>query len=200
MLCRRFSYGFWHVCQTMKSSQHATFLSVMSELCKTVLPIAYSKVSCNWKINYSWGPKPVYQHHAVSAVVSDHALYAKPVEFMWKHPEKYKVKEGVYHTRGTFLAIISKQFQDAGLWDLCIETGSIAEGSVAGVIYCHNCRIRLHKLVYEAFMQLAWQSFPVMIKGRSWRWHCIFGWNLEHLKQPLSRCVYSFTEGNFWSC
>ena len=41
---------------------------------------------------------------------------------------------GVFHTSCTLLSIIGKQFQDAGLRDLCVESGAIAEGSVAGVL------------------------------------------------------------------
>ena len=33
----------------------------------------------------------------------------------------------------TVLAIVGKRFQDAGLGDLCVESGILAGGSVAGV-------------------------------------------------------------------
>ena len=51
--------------------------------------------------------------------------------------------------------------QDAGLKDLCIEAGVLAEGSVAGVLDGHkyNRAVRCHKLVYEALMRIVWKNF-----------------------------------------
>ena len=55
----------------------------------------------------------------------------------------------------SLLLIIGKLFQDAGLKSLCIESGVIAEGSVAGIMEGHkyNHVVHLHKLVYEALMK-----------------------------------------------
>eukprot|EP00745_Piridium_sociabile_P027749 TRINITY_DN44663_c0_g1_i3.p1 TRINITY_DN44663_c0_g1~~TRINITY_DN44663_c0_g1_i3.p1 ORF type:complete len:1606 (-),score=395.32 TRINITY_DN44663_c0_g1_i3:590-5317(-) len=97
--------------------------------------------------------------------VFDQALYAKAVEITWKHPDKFLntiiLRLGVFHTICTLLATIGKRFQDAGLRDLCVESGLIAEGSVAGVIEGrrYNRAVRLHKLVYEALLRLAWKGF-----------------------------------------
>ena len=57
--------------------------------------------------------------------------------------------------------MIGKRFQDAGLRDLCVESGVLAEGSVAGLMAGHkyNRAIRVHKLVYEALMRLVWKGF-----------------------------------------
>lgn len=54
-----------------------------------------------------------------------------------------------------------QRFADAGLRDLCVEAGVIADGSISGVIYGHkyNRAVRLHKLLYEAFLRLAWEAF-----------------------------------------
>lgn len=61
----------------------------------------------------------------------------------------------------SLLSIIGKRFQDAGLRDLCVESSVIAEGSLAGVMEGrkYNRAVRLHKLVYEALMRLAWKGF-----------------------------------------
>ena len=40
---------------------------------------------------------------------------------------------GMFHTICTLFRIIGKRYADAGLKDLCIESGVIAEGSIAGV-------------------------------------------------------------------
>ena len=69
-------------------------------------------------------------------VVFDQALYAKATEIMWKHSQQFKdlvLRMGVFHTICTFLSVIGKRFQDAGLRDVIIESGVIAEGSVSGV-------------------------------------------------------------------
>ena len=96
--------------------------------------------------------------------VFDQALYAKAAEIIRKNSEKFSlviIRLGVFHTICTLLATIGKRFQDAGLRDLCIESGVIAEGSVSGVMEGHkyNRAIRLHKLVYESLMRLAWKGF-----------------------------------------
>ena len=50
----------------------------------------------------------------------------------------------------TLLAIIGKGFQDAGLRDLCIDSGIVAEGSVSGVLdgKMYNRAVRTHKYIY----------------------------------------------------
>lgn len=96
--------------------------------------------------------------------VFDQALYAKAAEVAWKHPDKFKpiiLRMGVFHTICAFLATIGKRFQDAGLRDLCVEAGVIADGSITGVMEGrkYNRSVRMHKLLYEAFMRLAWKGF-----------------------------------------
>lgn len=98
-------------------------------------------------------------------VVFDQALYAKATEIIWKQPDRFEniiPRLGVFHTLCTMLGIIGKRFQDAGLRDLYIESGVIAEGSVLGVLSGrqYNRSVRCVKLVYEAFLQLAWKDFP----------------------------------------
>lgn len=59
------------------------------------------------------------------------------------------------------MARIGKLFADAGLRDLCVEAGVIADVSISGVIDGHryNQTVRLHKLLYDAFLRLAWKGF-----------------------------------------
>ena len=96
--------------------------------------------------------------------VFDQALYAKAIEITWKHHDKFKniiIRMGVFHTVCNLLSTIGKRFQDAGLRDLCVESGVIAEGSISGVMEGrkYNRAVRLHKLVYEALMRLVWKGF-----------------------------------------
>ena len=70
-------------------------------------------------------------------VVYDQTIYAKAVEIAWKHDIQFSsivLRLGVFHTACTLLAIIGKRFADAGLRDICIEAGVIAEGSVDSVL------------------------------------------------------------------
>ena len=72
---------------------------------------------------------------------------------------------GAFHTIGTLLGIIGKRFQDAGLRDICIESGIIAEGSVSGVSEGkrYNRAVRFHKLLYESLMRAAWPGFQTWL-------------------------------------
>ena len=97
-------------------------------------------------------------------VVFDQALYAKATEIKWKHREQFKdlvLRMGVFHTICTFLSVIGKRFQDAGLRDVIIESGVIAKGSVSGVLEgrTYNRAIRCHKLMFEALNRLALIGF-----------------------------------------
>ncbi|XP_078679472.1 uncharacterized protein LOC144915103 [Branchiostoma floridae x Branchiostoma belcheri] len=101
-------------------------------------------------------------------LVFDQALYAKATEIIWKHPHQFKdivVRMGMFHTLCTLLSIIGKRFQDAGLRDICIESGVIAEGSVTGVLEGrkYNRAIRFHKLMYEALQRLVWKGFQTWL-------------------------------------
>ena len=61
-------------------------------------------------------------------VVMAQALYAKAAEIAWKHKDKYKeiiLRLGTFRTICNWLSIIGKRFQDAGLHDLCIESGIV---------------------------------------------------------------------------
>ena len=68
---------------------------------------------------------------------------------------------GVFHTICTFLSVIGKRFQDAGLRDVIIESGVTAKGSVSGVLEgrTYNRASRCHKLMFEALNRLALISF-----------------------------------------
>ena len=67
---------------------------------------------------------------------------------------------GAFHTICNFLSIMGKRFQDAGLRDVCVESGVIAEGSITAMEgRKYNRAVRLHKIVYEAMMRLAWKGF-----------------------------------------
>jgi len=98
------------------------------------------------------------------AVVFDQALYAKATEIAWKHPEQYgalKLMMGNFHSICNLMSTIGKIFGDAGLRDLAVESGVIAEGSINKVLEGkqYNRAVRLHKLTYETLMRSAWSGF-----------------------------------------
>lgn len=97
-------------------------------------------------------------------VVMDQALYAKACEIKWKNSDNYDdivLRLGTFHTICNVLSIIGKRFQDAGLRDICIESGILAEGSVSSVMdgKMYNRGVRIHKYIYEALMRLVWKQF-----------------------------------------
>ena len=73
---------------------------------------------------------------------------------------------GVFHTICTFLAGIGKRFHDAGLRDVCMESGVIADGSAAAFFKgrSYNRVIRFHKIMLEALNRLAWNRFQRRIE------------------------------------
>ena len=68
---------------------------------------------------------------------------------------------GTFHTICNVLSIIGKRFQGAGLRDICIESGILAEGSVSSIIEgkMYNRAVRIHKYIYEALLRLIWKQF-----------------------------------------
>ena len=103
--------------------------------------------------------------------VFDQALYSKAAEIKWKHPDEFNaviLRMGAFHTICNLLAIIGKRFKDAGLRDIVVESGIIAEGSIDRVMEGrkYNRGVRLHKLIYEALLRLMWKGFFVWFKER----------------------------------
>ena len=88
-------------------------------------------------------------------VVMDQALFAKAAEITWKQKELFPnilLRMGTFHTICNALSILGKRFRDAGLKDICIEAGIVAEGSINGVLdgKHYNRAVRVHKHIYEA--------------------------------------------------
>ncbi|KAJ8048057.1 hypothetical protein HOLleu_00223 [Holothuria leucospilota] len=67
----------------------------------------------------------------------------------------------MFHTKMTYLACIGKRFKDAGLGDIVVESGLIAQGSVNGVMNGHhyNRSMRAHKVMHDALRQLQLEAF-----------------------------------------
>lgn len=96
-------------------------------------------------------------------LVLDQAIFAKAVEIAWCHQETFSdvfILMGGFHTICNLLSIIGKLFGNAGLSDLAVETGAISQGSIRNALQGkqYNRAIRLHKYIYEAFMQIIWRQ------------------------------------------
>ena len=105
-------------------------------------------------------------------LVFDQALYAKVAEVFWKHRDQYSgivLRLGSFHMICNFIGILGKRFQDAGLKDLCIEAGIVAEGSVIAVMEGrhYNRSVRTHKYIYEGLLRLVWEGFLPWLKERN---------------------------------
>ena len=70
---------------------------------------------------------------------------------------------GEFHTTCNLLSTIGKRFQDAGLRDLCVQSGVSAEVSIVMEGRKYNRAVRRHNIVYEAMMRLAWNGFLLWI-------------------------------------
>ena len=96
--------------------------------------------------------------------VFDLAIYAKVQEIRWADPhlqEKLVVRLGEFHACMSFMSVIGKRYGDAGLSDILIEAGVVAEGSLNGVISGHhyNRSIHAYKIVYETMEELRFQEY-----------------------------------------
>ena len=115
--------------------------------------------------------------------VFDQAIYCKALEIKSKNVDICKpvvLRLGTFHTLCTMLSIIGKRFQDAGLKDLCIESGIVAEGSVSALLEgrSYNRAIRVHKLAYEALMRVAWRGFQPWVDEH-------YPLDMDHVRRAL---------------
>ena len=104
------------------------------------------------------------------AVVVDQALYAKATQVVWQQQQRFEsiqLMMGNFHIICNMLSVIGKLFRDAGLRDLAVESGVIAGGSVDRILEGkqYNRGVRLHKLIYEALMRLAWNGFTELLQN-----------------------------------
>ena len=115
------------------------------------------------------------EHMSLSCIVCvfDQSMFAKAVEIKWKEPEKFKhcvIMLGTFHTIMMFMAVISKRFKDAGLRDILVQSGVLAEGSVdsamSGKMY--NRGIRAYKLMYEALMSILLDNMETKFEDDPW--------------------------------
>ena len=89
-----------------------------------------------------------------------------------QHPEQYgtlNLMMGNFHSICNLLFTIGKLFGDAGLRDLAVQSGVIAEGSINKVLdgKQYDRAVRLHKLTYETLMRLTWSGFEEWMEANN---------------------------------
>ena len=97
-------------------------------------------------------------------VVLDQALYAKATEIAWKHKERFSnilLIMGTFHTICNALSILGKRFRDAGLKDICIEAGIVAEGSINGVLEGKH----YNRVVFDTYKEVSIKNTERSIRG-----------------------------------
>ena len=105
--------------------------------------------------------------------VFDQSIFAKAMEIKWKEPRKSHdclIMLGTFHIIMMFMAVIYKWFKDAGLRDLIIQLGLLAEGSVDQVLSgkMYNRGVRVYKLMYGALFSLFLDAMEDFHKDDCW--------------------------------
>ena len=90
--------------------------------------------------------------------VYDQAIFAKAIEIQFKEKEKFDsliLVMGGFHTL-MFLGIVGTRFKDAGLRDLLIQSGVLADGSADRALNgkMYNRSVRAYMLMYEALFRM----------------------------------------------
>ena len=96
--------------------------------------------------------------------VYDQAIYAKALEIQLKEPYKFSslfLMMGTFHVLLMFLGVIGAHFKDAGMKNVYIQSGIVAEGSIDSVLRGkqYNRAIRAHKIFFEALWCLMLEKF-----------------------------------------
>ena len=97
-------------------------------------------------------------------LVFDQAVYCKFQEIRLGNSDwekKFIVRLGEFHDILSFCGVIGKRFGSAGLTDILVESGILAQGSVNGVINGkkYNRALRCHRILSEALFMLLFDNF-----------------------------------------
>ena len=78
--------------------------------------------------------------------VFDQAIYSKAIEIKWKEKQKFGnivLMMGMFNMLMMYMHILSKRVSDAGIRDILLQSGTIAEGSVEKALrgkMCNRCQ------------------------------------------------------------
>ena len=104
--------------------------------------------------------------------VFDQAIYSRAIEIKWKEKQKFNgcvLMMGMFNMM-MYMHILSKRFSAAGLRDVLIRSGAIAEGSVdkalSGKMYSRG--VQLYKLTYEAITRKLFDGIVLTKEEDDW--------------------------------
>ena len=105
--------------------------------------------------------------------VFDQSIFAKAAEIKWRDPSKCKSCVQLldtFHTIMMYMNVINKRSKDAGLRDILIQSGAIAERSIDGALMgkMYNRGVRCYKLMYEALYHLLFQQMETHYQNDIW--------------------------------
>ena len=94
----------------------------------------------------------------------DFAFYAKAQQVHWNDAmdmQRTVVRPCEFHTCMLFLSVIGKRFDDSGLADILLEAGTVAQGSLPGVMKGrhYNRSVRVIKVMSEALRRKLLSTF-----------------------------------------
>ena len=94
-----------------------------------------------------------------SVITFDLAIYMKAKEIQWRNPREFDktvIRIDGFHIALNYLAVIGKMFEESGLADLLVESGTYGCNTAANLLKgkSYNRGVRGHKLVLEALMRL----------------------------------------------
>ena len=102
--------------------------------------------------------------HKHIVLTVDQALYCKLVELIWNSDvfkERIILRLGGLHIKMNFQKVIGKHMEGSGLSELWLESGVLAEGSIAKVLdgKAFAKSMRIHKLTFQAIWRLIYPQF-----------------------------------------
>ena len=81
-------------------------------------------------------------------------------------------------------------FWDAGLKDICIEAGIVAEGSINGVLdgKHYSRAVRVHRCIYEALLRLAWEAVMLWVNDNIQDMNVVIKTFLDQVNRDSAIC------------
>ena len=125
-------------------------------------------------------------------MVFDQSIYCKFQTLRFGNLElekRFAVRLGEFHTTMSWLAVIGKRYDSAGLGDILIESGVLASGSSTGVFdgKHYNRALRCHRIASEAFHYLLTTCFFETIDGDDLS--STFNEAMQHLNDFYEKCL-----------
>jgi hypothetical protein len=114
------------------------------------------------KMNHSLGQK-------YTIIAGDQPLYSRGKELIWANQEDYGdviMLLGGLHVSFNFLKVIGQHMENAGLDDILVEAGILAEKSVSAAMdgKAYYRAVRAHTLAYEALQRMKWMKFQAWLQ------------------------------------